>query len=56
MNSHKNARLTFSHPVEMIQDIAHRGLAISAAALAHGVTPPTVRKWLGHFLALGEAD
>lgn len=55
MNSHKNARLTFARRVEMIHDITQRGLNISAAALAHGVTPPTVRKWLGRFLALGES-
>lgn len=54
MNSHKNARLTFARRVEMIQNITQQGLTIGAAALAHGVTPPTVRKWLGRFLALGE--
>ena len=54
MNSHKNARLTFARRVEMIHDITQRGLNISAAALRHGVTPPTARKWLGRFLALGE--
>lgn len=55
MNSHKNARLSLARRVEMIHDITQRGLNISAAALAHGVTPPTVRKWLGRFLALGES-
>lgn len=55
MNSHKNARLTFARRVEMIPHITQRGVHIGAAALAHGVTPPTVRKWLGRFLALGEA-
>ena len=55
MNAHKNARLTFARRVEMVQDITLRGLNISAAALAQGVTPPTVRKWLGRFLAQGEA-
>lgn len=55
MNSHKNARLSLARRVEMMQDITCRGLAISAAAFAHGVIPPTVRKWPGRFLALGEA-
>jgi transposase-like protein len=55
MNTHKNARLTFVRRVEMVQDITQRGVNIGAAALAHGVTSPTVRKWLGRFLALGEA-
>ena len=55
MNTHKNARLTFARRVEMIQDITIRGMSVSAAAEAHGVTPPTARKWLGRYLALGEA-
>jgi transposase InsO family protein len=55
MNSHKNARLTFARRVEMIQDLTNSGMGISDAAIAHGVTPPTVRKWLGRYLALGEA-
>ena len=55
MNSHKNARLTYARRVEMIQDLMNSGVGISDAAIAHGVTPPTVRKWLGRYLALGEA-
>lgn len=55
MNTHKNARLTFARRVEMIQDITQRGLNPGAAALAHGVTAPTARKWLGRYLALGDA-
>ena len=55
MNTHKNARLTFARRVEMIQDLTIRGMSVSAAAAAHGVTPPTARKWLGRYLALGEA-
>lgn len=54
MNIHKNARLSFARRVEMIQDITQRGLSVSAAAAIHGVTMPTVRKWLGRFLVLGE--
>ena len=54
MNIHKNARLTFARRLEMVQDITERGLSQGAAALAHGVSVPTVRKWLGRFLAHGE--
>jgi transposase InsO family protein len=54
MNIHKNARLTLARRLEMVQDITIRGLSACEAALAHGVTPPTARKWLGRFLALGE--
>lgn len=55
MNTHKNARLTFARRLEMVQDITERGLSQGAAALAHGVSGPTVRKWLGRYLAQGEA-
>jgi len=55
MNTHKNARLTFSRRLEMVQDMTLRGLTPGAAAAAHGVSLPTARKWLGRFLAQGEA-
>lgn len=55
MNTHKNARLTFARRLEMVQDITERGLSQGAAALAQGVSVPTVRKWLGRYLAHGEA-
>ncbi len=55
MNTHKNARLSFARRVEMIQDITQRGLGVCAAAANHGVTVSTARKWLGRFLALGQA-
>jgi transposase InsO family protein len=55
MNTHKNARLTFARRLEMVQDITERGLSQAAAALAQGVSGPTVRKWLGRYLAHGEA-
>jgi transposase InsO family protein len=55
MNTHKNARLTFARRVEMIQDITQRGFSPIAAAAAHGVSAPTARKWLGRYLAAGEA-
>ena len=54
MNSHKNARLTFARRLEMVQDITQRGLSQGAAALAQGVSVPTIRKWLGRYLAHGE--
>jgi transposase InsO family protein len=54
MNTHKNARLTFARRLEMVQDITERGLTEADAALGHGVSMPTVRKWLGRYLAHGE--
>ena len=54
MNTHKNARLTFARRLEMVQDITQRGLTRAAAAAAHSVSMPTVRKWLGRYLAQGE--
>jgi transposase InsO family protein len=54
MNMHKNARLTFARRLEMVQDITERGQLQGAAALAHGVSLPTIRKWLGRYLAQGE--
>ena len=54
MNTHKNARLTFARRLEMVQDITQRGLSQAAAGLAQGVSAPTVRKWLGRYLAYGE--
>ena len=55
MNSHKHARLTYVRRIEMVNDMVVGGLSAQAAALRHGVTPPTARKWLGRFLAGGEA-
>ena len=54
MNIHKNARLTFARRLEMVQDVTQRGLSRTVAALTHGVSVPTVRKWLGRYLAQGE--
>lgn len=53
MNIHKNARLTFARRLEMVQDVVERKLALSAAAVVHGVSVPTVRKWTGRYLAHG---
>jgi transposase InsO family protein len=55
MNSHKHARLTYARRLEMVKELIKEGTTPSAAALTYGVTPPTVRKWLGRYLAGGEA-
>jgi transposase InsO family protein len=55
MNSHKHARLTFVRRIEMVREMTLGGLNASQAASRHGVTPPTARKWLGRYLAGGEA-
>lgn len=54
MNIHKNARLTFARRLEMIQDVHERKLSRAAAAAKHHVSVPTVRKWVGRYLAQGE--
>lgn len=55
MNTHKHARLTFARRLEMVKDLTEGGLSTTDAALKHGVTPPTVRKWLGRYLVGGRA-
>src|SRR5512144_3218033 len=55
MNIHKNARLTFVRRQEMVQAVLESRLTLAAAAAAHGVSVPTVRKWVGRFLAQGDA-
>jgi transposase InsO family protein len=55
MNTHKNARLTYARRMELVKDVTERGLSPSAAAWAHGVSAPTARKWLGRYLAQGQA-
>ena len=55
MNIHKNARLTFARRLEMVQDVVDRKLTLAAAAGCQGVSVPTVRKWVGRYLAQGEA-
>jgi len=55
MNIHKHARLTFARRLEMVQALTSHRTTTSQAALAYGVTAPTVRKWLGRFLSQGEA-
>ena len=55
MNIHKNARLTFARRLEMVQDVVDQRLLLTAAAEKHGVSVPTVRKWVGRYLAQGDA-
>jgi transposase InsO family protein len=55
MNTHKNARLTFARRQEMVQDVLERKLTFADAAREHGVSVPTVRKWLSRFLRQGPA-
>ena len=54
MNIHKNARLTFARRLEMVLDVIERKLTLAATAAAHGVSVPTVRKWVGRYLIQGE--
>jgi transposase InsO family protein len=55
MNTHKHARLTYARRLEMVKQMTELGMSACDAARQHGVTPPTARKWLGRFLAGGEA-
>jgi transposase InsO family protein len=55
MNTHKNARLTYARRLEMVQDITERGTSAVEAAARHGVSAVTARKWLGRYLAGGQA-
>ena len=55
MNTHKHARLTFARRLEMVKELTDGGLSTTEAAVKNGVTAPTVRKWLGRYLAGGEA-
>lgn len=55
MNIHKNARLTVNRRLEMVRCMTDGGISPTAAGAAAGVSAPTARKWLGRFLAYGEA-
>jgi len=55
MNIHKNARLTLARRMELVKDILEERLAPCAAAGAYGISLPTARKWVGRYLAEGEA-
>ena len=54
MNIHKNARLTFTRRLEMVQDVTECKLTYAAAAAKHQVSVPSVRKWVGRYLTQGE--
>lgn len=55
MNSHKHARLTYARRLEMVKQMTSKTLSTSEAAARQGVTAATARKWLGRYLAAGEA-
>lgn len=55
MNIHKNARLTLVRRLEMVKDVVERKFTLAAVAGGHGVSVPTVRKWVGRYLVRGEA-
>src|SRR3954463_13244408 len=55
MNIHKNARLTYLRRVEMIQDVLKSKIPAEQTASHYGVSAQTVRKWVGRYLAGGEA-
>ncbi len=55
MNAHKNARLTFARRLEMVRSIVEQRRTPAQAGAEAGVSAPTAHKWLGRFLAGGEA-
>lgn len=55
MNTHKNARLTFARRMQLVRAILDQDLEPAVVAAQQDVSLPTVRKWLGRFLAEGEA-
>lgn len=55
MNIHENARLTLARRIEMVHEMISKGFSACAALSAYGATAPTLRKWLGRYLALGKA-
>jgi len=55
MNSHKHARLTYIRRIELVRALTVDGLSTSEVATLFAVTPATVRKWLGRYLAGGDA-
>jgi transposase InsO family protein len=55
MNIHKNARLTLARRMELVEDIGEGRLTPCAAAAVYGVSERTARKWVGRYLAEGEA-
>ena len=55
MNTHKNARLTYARRMQLVRSILDQDLDPALAAAEQGVSVPTAKKWLGRFLAEGEA-
>lgn len=55
MNIHKNARLTFVRRLELVRMIVDQHFTEPEAARAADVSVATARKWLGRYLAEGEA-
>jgi len=55
MNIHKNARLTFVRRQDLVRDMIEQRLPPAVAGARYGVSAPTARKWLGRFLAQGDA-
>jgi transposase InsO family protein len=55
MNIHKNARLTLARRIELVRMIVDQGFTQSEAAHEARVSEPTARKWLGRYLAQGQA-
>jgi len=55
MNIHKNARLTFVRRQDLVRDMIEQQLTPAVAGAKYGVSAPTARKWLGRFLAQGDA-
>lgn len=55
MNMHKNARLTFARRLELVHQVIQRGMSLGEAASLQAVSVVTGRKWLGRYLAQGEA-
>lgn len=55
MNIHKNAQLTVLRRLELVRDVLERKMTRCAAAVLHQVSVPTARKWIGRYLAEGEA-
>ena len=55
MNIHKNARLTLARRIELVRMIIDQAFTRAAAAREAGVSEPTARKWLGRYLAQGQA-
>ena len=53
MDVHKNARLTWHSRVELVRRVVEEGQTPKAVAMAFGVCPKTVRKWLARFQAQG---